>query len=75
LKSEEWGEKTKKIIRPLKKTTSENPKCHLHIPQSRKGIYVLNVIIQSLFKKRKNERKGPQRNTQNPNAPSRDIKT
>jgi len=45
---------------------SENPKCHLHIPQPRKGIYVLNIIVQNLLKKRKSERKGPQRNTQNP---------
>jgi hypothetical protein len=25
------------------KTTSKNPKCHLHIPQPKKGIYVLNI--------------------------------
>jgi hypothetical protein len=73
LKIREKGERIKKIIRPLNKTTNENPKCHLHIPQPRKGIYVLNIIIQNLLEKKRSERKGPQRNTQNPNAPSRDI--
>jgi hypothetical protein len=34
---------------------------------------VLNIIVQNLFEKRRNEGKGPQRNTQNPNAPNRDI--
>jgi hypothetical protein len=29
----------KKIIRFLGKTMSENPKCHLQIPQPKKGIY------------------------------------
>jgi len=53
----EWGEKTKKVIKPLCKTISENPKYHLHIPQLRKGIYVLNIIIQSLLEKRRNEGK------------------
>jgi hypothetical protein len=46
---------------PLCKTMNENPKCHLHIPQPKKGIYVLNIIIQSLLEKRRNEGKGPQR--------------
>ncbi len=54
---------------------SENPKCHLHIPQLRKGIYVLNIIVQGLLEKRKSEGKGPQRNTQNPNAPIKGTKT
>ncbi len=44
--------------------TSENPKCHMHIPQLKKGIYVLNIIIQNLLYKR-NEEKRPQKNTQN----------
>ncbi len=30
---------------------SENPKCHLHIPQPRKGIHVMNIIIQNIIKK------------------------
>jgi hypothetical protein len=64
------GEMMKKVIRPLCETMNENPKCHLHIPQSRKGIYVLNIIIQNMDKRR-NEGKGPQRNTQNLNAPIR----
>jgi hypothetical protein len=38
-------EKVKKVIKPLSKITSENPKCHMHIPQPRKVIYVLNIII------------------------------
>jgi hypothetical protein len=71
----EWGEKTKKVIRPLCKTISENLKYHLHIPQLRKDIYVLNIIIQSFLKKRRSEGKQPQRNTQNPNAPNRGTKT
>jgi hypothetical protein len=48
----------KKVIKPLCKTMNENPKCHLHIPQLKKGTYVLNII-----EKRRIERKGPQKNT------------
>jgi hypothetical protein len=51
------GEIMKKIIRLLCVTMSENPKCHLHIPQPMKGIYVLNIIIQNIMDKR-NEVKG-----------------
>ncbi len=47
----------KKVIRPLCKTTSENPKYHLHIPQLKKGIYVLNIIIENTLKKIKNWKK------------------
>jgi hypothetical protein len=54
---------------------NENFKCRPHIPQHKKNIYVLNIIIQNLLEKRRNEGKGPQRNTQNPNAPSRGIET
>jgi hypothetical protein len=57
------------------KTTNENPKCHLHIPQPKKGINVLNIIVESVLEKKKCERKGSQGNTQNPNAPNRDIET
>jgi len=39
LKIQEWGERTKNVIRLLGKTMSENPKCHLQIPQPKKGIY------------------------------------
>jgi hypothetical protein len=39
------------------KTMSENPKCHLHIPQLKKDIYVLNIIVQSLFREKKMRRK------------------
>jgi hypothetical protein len=56
------------------KTTSKNPKWHLHIPQLRKGIYVLNIFVQGL-EKRKCEEKGSQGNTQNLKAPNRDIET
>jgi hypothetical protein len=45
LKNKKWGEKTKKVIRPLDEIMSENPKCHLHIPQPRNDIYVLNIIV------------------------------
>jgi hypothetical protein len=47
---------------------NENPKCHLHIPQPRKGIYVLNIVVQNISMEKKNEWKRPQRNTQNLNA-------
>ncbi len=30
---------------------NENLKSHLHIPQSKKNIYVLNIIIQNISKK------------------------
>jgi hypothetical protein len=39
LKIQEWGERTKNLIRLLGKTMNENPKCHLQIPQPKKGIY------------------------------------
>jgi hypothetical protein len=65
----------KKVIRSLHETMNENPKYHLHIPQPRKGIYVMNVIIQTILEKKRCEGKGPQRNTQNLNAPSRGTKT
>jgi hypothetical protein len=64
-------EKMKKVIKPLNKITSENPKCHLHIPQPTKGIYVLNIIIQNMMEKRGCEGKGSRRNTQNLNVPNR----
>jgi len=62
-------------MRPLGETTSENPQCHLHIPEPRKGIYVLNIIIQGILEKRRCEEKRPQMNTQNLNAPNKGIKT
>jgi hypothetical protein len=68
------GEKMKNS-RLLCKTMNENPKCHMHIPQSRKNIYVLNIIIQSILEKKKNEKKGHQRNTQNPNVANKGIET
>jgi hypothetical protein len=55
----------KKIVNPLCETMIENPKCHLHIPQPRKGS-VEHHHPKHLGKK--NEKKKPQRNTQNPNA-------
>jgi hypothetical protein len=50
--------KIKKVIKPLSKITSENLICHLHIPQHRKGISLLNIIIQNIMEKRKCEGKG-----------------
>jgi len=44
-------------------------------PQPKKGIRVLNIIVQCLFKKTRCEKKEPQRNTQNPNAPNNGIET
>jgi len=63
----------KKVIRPLHE--NENPKCHMHIPQPMKGIYVLKIIIYNILDKRKSEGKGPQMNTQNLNALSKGSKT
>jgi len=57
----EWGEKTKKVIKPLCKITSDNPKCHLHIPQPKKGIYVLNIIIQGLLETKKVKERDPKK--------------
>jgi hypothetical protein len=53
----------KKVIKFMGKTTNENLKCHLHIPHFRKGIYVLNIIIQIIIGKRRSEIKGPQGGT------------
>jgi hypothetical protein len=64
------GGKDEKGNKAFVQNNNENPKCHLHIPQPRKGIYVLNIIIQSILEK-KSEGKGPQRNTKNLNAPSK----
>lgn len=65
--------KKKKLF--MRETMSENPKYHLHNPQPRKGIYVLNIIIQNILDKRRSEGKGPQSNTQNPNVFGRGAKT
>jgi hypothetical protein len=43
--------KNKKVIRPWAEIMNDNPKCHLHIPQFRKDIYVLNIIKASKKKK------------------------
>jgi len=32
---------------------NESFKCHLHIPQPKKGIYVLNIVIQNILGKKK----------------------
>jgi hypothetical protein len=53
---------------------NENLKCHLHIPQPKKGIYVLNIIAQNILENKK-WKKRTQRNTQNFNAPSKGTKT
>jgi hypothetical protein len=69
------GEKTKKVIKPLGEIMNENPKCHLHIPQPKKGIYLLNIIVQGILEKKGCEGKGSQRNTQKPNALNMGIET
>jgi hypothetical protein len=74
LKIQEWEEIMKKVIRPLGQTMSENPKCHLHIPNLGK-VYVLNIIVQGIMEKNVCEGKGSQGNTQNVNAPNRGIET
>jgi hypothetical protein len=72
--NQEWGARTKKVIKLLNKTMNECPKCHLHIPQPRKGIYVLNIIVQNILEKKGCEGKGSQRNIENLNALNRDTK-
>jgi len=52
-------EKTKKVMRPLGEIMSDNSKCHLYIPQLRKDIYVLNIIVQGFFREKRCEGKGP----------------
>jgi hypothetical protein len=37
---------------------NENPKCQLHIPWLKKYIEMLNIIVQSILKKRGCEGKG-----------------
>jgi hypothetical protein len=54
---------------------NENLKCHLHIPELKNGIYVLNIIIQNILKKRGCGGKIPQGNTQNTNASNKGTKT
>jgi hypothetical protein len=44
-------------------------------PQLKKGIYVLNIIVQGIMEKNICEGKGSQGNTQNVNAPNRATKT
>jgi hypothetical protein len=36
---------------------------------------MLNIIIEDILEKKRCERKGPQRNTQNLNAPNKGIKS
>ncbi len=52
-----------------------NPNAICTPPQLSKNIYVLNIIIQGILEKKGREGKGPQKNTQNPNAPNRGIET
>jgi len=49
----------KKVIKPLHETMNDNPKSHLHIPQPKKGIYVLNIIIHNILKKEQVMEKDP----------------
>ncbi len=50
LKIWEWGGKKKN--KAYKWKTEEYPKCHLRISQLKKGIYMLNIIVQNILKKR-----------------------
>jgi hypothetical protein len=43
----------KKLIKPLGETTHETPECHLRVPQPKKGIYMLNIIVQNVLKKKR----------------------
>jgi hypothetical protein len=47
----------------------------LYIHQPKKGIYVLNIIIQNILEKIGCEENGPQKNIQNSNAPNKGIET
>jgi hypothetical protein len=60
---------------PLCETMNRNPNAICTSPQLSKNIYVLNIIVQGILEKRRCEGKGPQRNTQNSNAPNRGIET
>lgn len=48
-----------KEIKLMGKTTNENFECHLHSPQFRKGICVLNIIIQVIMEKKNLKEKDP----------------
>jgi hypothetical protein len=74
LKLEEWGERTKKVISFLNEIMNDNPKCHLHILQPWKGIYMLNNIVQGILGKKGCEAKASRGNTQNLNAPNKGTK-
>jgi hypothetical protein len=69
------GFRMKKVIKPLCETMNGNPNAICTPPQLSKNIYVLNIIIQGILEKKGREGKGPQKNTQNPNAPNRGIET
>jgi len=64
---------TKKVIKPLGETMNENFKCHLHIPQPRKGMYVMNIIGQCILEERIYKGKKIPREHQNVNTPNRNT--
>jgi hypothetical protein len=71
VKIREWGGRTNKVIKPLCKITSDNPKCPLHIPQPRKGIYVLNIIVQGLLEKKEMKERHPKKTPKTLMPPTR----
>jgi hypothetical protein len=53
----------KKVIKLLGEIMNESFKCHLYIPQPRKGMYVMNIIGQCILEERICEGKKSQENT------------
>ncbi len=53
------GGKNEESNKALCQTTSENPRCHLHIPQLKKNIYVLNIIVQKIMEKKEMKENNP----------------
>jgi hypothetical protein len=51
-----WG-KMENVIKLLGKTMNKSFKCHLHIRQPMKGVYVMNIIVQGILEGNKMRRK------------------
>ncbi len=45
------------VIKLLGKTMNKSFKCHLHIRQPMKGVYVMNIIVQGILEGNKMRRK------------------
>jgi hypothetical protein len=52
LKIWEWGQRTKKVTKPLRETNG-NPKCHMHIPNLRKAFMYWTSSSKPSWKKEK----------------------